>query len=152
MTMIDAAKFIVAGKATFTISPSEAFKVWLQETHGVECLPHYTYKIARSKDQPGKEPVYFVSLLTGPDNWTNYTYMGLLNTDTLDVRLTGKSRYRETSAPYLVLKAVLQRLASDKPMPDGCFRHEGKCCRCGRKLTVPSSIDSGIGPECAGKL
>jgi predicted metal-dependent hydrolase len=27
--------------------------------------------------------------------------------------------------------------------------HEGKCGRCGRLLTVPSSIESGIGPECS---
>jgi hypothetical protein len=32
------------------------------------------------------------------------------------------------------------------------FWHEGKCCRCGRKLTVPASIASGIGPECATKI
>lgn len=29
--------------------------------------------------------------------------------------------------------------------------HEGRCGRCGRKLTVPSSIETGLGPECAGK-
>jgi hypothetical protein len=28
------------------------------------------------------------------------------------------------------------------------FWHEGKCGRCNRKLTVPSSIESGFGPEC----
>lgn len=27
--------------------------------------------------------------------------------------------------------------------------HEGSCGRCGRKLTVPSSIETGLGPECA---
>ena len=30
--------------------------------------------------------------------------------------------------------------------------HEGRCARCNRKLTVPSSIESGFGPECAGKV
>lgn len=28
----------------------------------------------------------------------------------------------------------------------------GRCWRCNRKLTVPSSIESGIGPECASKI
>jgi hypothetical protein len=32
------------------------------------------------------------------------------------------------------------------------IHHEGKCCRCGRKLTVPRSIELGIGPECEGKM
>ena len=27
--------------------------------------------------------------------------------------------------------------------------HEGACCYCGRKLTVPASIELGIGPDCA---
>ena len=26
--------------------------------------------------------------------------------------------------------------------------HEGRCGRCGRKLTVPESIEAGYGPEC----
>jgi hypothetical protein len=30
--------------------------------------------------------------------------------------------------------------------------HEGRCGRCGRKLTVPESIESGFGPECASIL
>jgi hypothetical protein len=29
------------------------------------------------------------------------------------------------------------------------LQHAGKCGRCGRKLTVPQSIETGIGPECA---
>lgn len=29
------------------------------------------------------------------------------------------------------------------------FMHAGRCCRCGRVLTVPESIASGIGPECS---
>ena len=29
--------------------------------------------------------------------------------------------------------------------------HEGKCGACGRKLTVPDSIKSGIGPVCAAR-
>ena len=28
--------------------------------------------------------------------------------------------------------------------------HEGICGRCGRKLTVPESVERGLGPECAG--
>jgi hypothetical protein len=31
-------------------------------------------------------------------------------------------------------------------------RHAGKCGHCGRKLTVPESVDTGIGPDCAKKL
>jgi hypothetical protein len=38
-------------------------------------------------------------------------------------------------------------------MPDGVvIWHEGRCGRCGRRLTVPESIESGYGPECIGKI
>ena len=38
-------------------------------------------------------------------------------------------------------------------LPEGYeARHEGRCARCGRALTVPESIDSGFGPECARKV
>jgi len=41
-----------------------------------------------------------------------------------------------------------------QPLIDKGFalHHEGKCGRCGRKLTVPLSIETGIGPECASKM
>ena len=32
------------------------------------------------------------------------------------------------------------------------IRHEGRCGRCGRKLTTPASIDTGIGPVCAERM
>jgi len=35
-------------------------------------------------------------------------------------------------------------------LPDAIvFYHEGLCCRCGRRLTVPASILTGYGPDCA---
>lgn len=32
------------------------------------------------------------------------------------------------------------------------LRHEDACARCARPLTVPASIDTGFGPDCAAKL
>ena len=29
--------------------------------------------------------------------------------------------------------------------------HEGKCGKCGRPLTVPESVKTGLGPICSGK-
>jgi hypothetical protein len=45
-------------------------------------------------------------------------------------------------------KTLLESIAKGA-LPSGWeFRHEGRCGRCGRTLTVPESIDSGFGPEC----
>lgn len=97
--------------------------------------------------------IWFVSLLTGSDNESAFTYFG-----NIKLRPSGhvfevgrKSRIAE-SAPSVKAFAWFWRLLQQGELP-GCleFWHEGKCCRCGRALTVPSSIESGIGPECAQK-
>lgn len=44
-------------------------------------------------------------------------------------------------------------LVDEKPLPEGVqFWHEGRCGRCGRRLTVPGSIEIGFGPDCASEL
>ena len=136
---ITSVDFFTAGRATFTIS------------NGRE---HYTYKIVGKEDQrrPGCQ-VFFVNLLTGPCNESNYTYMGMLDPNLLNVRLTRKSRFSENSLPVQVVRWGLKMLKEGRPLPDGyAVYHEGKCCRCGRKLTTPESIVKGIGPECEKRL
>lgn len=109
----------------------------------------YTFRVVH---KPGSEkfgPVWFVCLLTGPDNAADYTYLGLLDAETGEVRLTAKSRYREDSRPVAVVRWALGHVWAGRALPDGYgLHHEGKCGRCGRALTVPSSIESGLGPEC----
>jgi len=39
---------------------------------------------------------------------------------------------------------VAGNIASDKVQ----IEHSGSCCRCGRELTHPDSIQNGVGPEC----
>lgn len=42
------------------------------------------------------------------------------------------------------------RLVGGLPIPASVeIWHEGRCCRCNRKLTVPASIELGLGPDCA---
>ena len=131
----DARTFITAGRATFTL-----------QGRGARC---YTYKVTRSEDGGA----YFVSLLTGPDNTADYTYMGLLDVDTGRVRLTAKSTYTPASTPVIALRWALPILWRGDELPTPArLLHIGRCGRCGRALTVPSSINAGIGPECATKL
>ena len=122
-------QFFTAGKAVFTVANPEG--------------KHYTYKIRKSKD--GEK--FFVSLLTGPQNTSDYTYMGVLENGS--IRLTMASTYKEDSLPVKVVRWALSLVWRDMPFPNGySLHHEGKCCRCGRPLTVPESIESGIGRKC----
>jgi hypothetical protein len=127
--------FFGAGNAIFTVSNP------VQE--------RYTYKIRK----PGNDKPCFINLLTGPDNTQDYTYLGIYNPRDHRVILTTKSRYNAQSKPVRVLQWALNLVATDKALPQGYkIQHEGRCCRCGRTLTTPKSIDEGIGPECKGKM
>lgn len=132
--------FITAGRATFTVKSGRTGQ-------------HITYRISHKKGNGQFPPAWFISVLTGPDNTRDYTFLGLLSTSSGGVRLTGKSGFSEDSQPVRVLRWALRRVWDDLPFPTGYeIHHEGRCGKCGRLLTVPESIESGLGPECARKV
>lgn len=85
-----------------------------------------------------------VSLLTGVMNDADYTGFATVRSGKINVW----RKYRESE--------VLRWLAACAADPDK-FRDQaevlvaGTCRRCGRPLTTPGSIKSGIGPICAEK-
>lgn len=130
MNEIKNIKFFEGGKAIFTVSNPKG--------------EYYTFKIRH----PEKKP-FFVSLLKGPDNNSDYVYLGIYNPINFEIYLTEKSKFNDDSVPVKVVRWAIKQIASNKQIPNGySIQHENKCCRCGRKLTTPSSIDNGIGPEC----
>lgn len=123
-------EFLFAGKATFTI----------QNQTGT----HYTYRIMRSKDGN----VFFANQMTGTDNESHYSYMGLASPDGRLIP-TQKSKVSSESTGFKVLSWFLRLVAHGMNLPNGYLaRHSGNCGRCNRKLTNPISLDIGIGPEC----
>jgi uncharacterized protein DUF6011 len=144
-------EFVAAGKAIFTVELPESFQQTVPEAK-----PHYTYKVTKKDASLQYPEAYFVLLLSGPDNTSDYAYVGMLDKFSGSIRLTGKSRLSDNSMPVRIVRRVLERLWKDEGSIIEQFgwklHHEGRCCRCGRKLTVPSSVESGIGPECAGKM
>ena len=91
-----------------------------------------------------------VSLLTGPDNTRDFTMVGWLEEG--GIRMT--QRYRD-SRPTRAIAALLFDLALHGDNSPYAAQYEilkeGRCLRCNRKLTTPESIESGIGPVCAGR-
>jgi hypothetical protein len=138
ITDADAAfKFITAGNAYFTV-------------RSVKTGTRYTFRVSlpRNEDRKKMYPAsWFVALLTGPDNTGDYTYLGLVKDGAF--KLTRASKMREDSVPVRAFRYVYEHLARKQFPADLELWHEGRCGRCGRKLTVPESIDRGIGPECA---
>lgn len=126
-------EFFLGGRALFTVS------------NGSE---HRTFKITSKELEDGRT-LYFAALLTGPDNESSYTYMGMFNPKQAKVFPTRKSTFSADSQPMKIINWSLQMIRGEKELPAGySIRHEGKCCRCGRTLTDPVSIELGIGPTC----
>lgn len=132
-------EFVLAGRSVFTVSNPSGER--------------YTFRVNKSKESGNRAACWFVSLLTGPDNTSDFTYLGLLRHDTGAVLLTRASRYKADSKPVRVAEWVLANIWLGLDLPEGyAVHHEGRCGKCGRVLTVPESIESGIGPECAKQL
>lgn len=120
----------------------------------------FTYRFRRPDPTPEKpkRPIW-VSVLTGSDNNNNYSYAcSLFPPDLHSVRYTSRSRIKSDAPSMIALAWFLHCLYSDdRRLHALLFElaevwHEGRCGRCGRKLTVPESIESGFGPDCAGRM
>jgi hypothetical protein len=125
----DVKTFMFAGNSIFTIINTKTGN-------------RFTFKIRKSKDNN----VFFVSLLTGSDNNTNYSYIGFISDNTF--KSSKKSRVSEDAISFKAFSWVFTNISNLPSFVE--IWHEGKCGRCGRKLTTPESIKRGLGPECAG--
>lgn len=142
--------FVLAGDAIFTVTLPADFAA----RHKIP--GHYTFRVKHKPADSQWTEAWFVELLAGPDNTDDFDYVGKLDPQTGSVRLTRKSRYSPDAMVVRVLRRVLSRLwAADLgPVREAGFAvaHAGRCGRCGRTLTEPESIATGIGPVCRDKL
>jgi len=137
----DALTFFTGGHAVFTLK-------------SLKTEQHFTYRI----DQPKDGIILFAKVLSNGDNtnWDNQTYLGHSNFASIagcDVLQFVPGRKGQRGAALDALNWAFRRLTMTGNIPEDLeIRHEGRCCRCGRALTHPDSIDTGIGPECAKKM
>ena len=137
--------FVLAGNSIFTVENTA--------TGG-----RFTFKVklaGKPDDKASGGKVWFVGLLTGPDNTSNYQYMGAIfahDNGPTTYRITSKSRIGSNSPSQKAFSWLFNRIVTGSALPEGVnVYHMGRCGRCGRALTVPESIRTGLGPICAGK-
>lgn len=123
--------FVLAGNALFTLK-------------SLRTGEHFTFKVTAVGD-PAKTLTWKVQVLSGPDNTRNYRFIGTI----YSTKFVPQYELKRGSAAHgfkwcwLNLDRCGERFE---------FNHAGRCGRCGRLLTHPDSIQSGIGPECADKM
>jgi hypothetical protein len=138
-------EFVLAGKAIFTVHNNKG--------------NHYTYQVKKArKDHPIFGPTWYVYLLTGPDNTRNYTYIGVLDPQNGQWKPTQASKLSNSATSISVLNWAMSLVWNDQPFPDGYGCHgEGRCGRCGRRLTDEPGVNPeaeryGFGPVCYQKI
>lgn len=127
--MIEIGTFVSAGNANFTITSKKTGT-------------HYTYHITKKGNR------WFVRIQT---TYGESVYAGYL-TNYLGKWVFYKGQNGNCSADDTRVLALMWTLyhCDDIDFTDKIkFQHLGKCCKCGRPLTNPESIDLGIGPECS---
>jgi hypothetical protein len=138
LTPLAARRFLLSGNAYITVV-------------NLALETRQTFRVRRYKKA---DDVFFVDALAGPDNNADYTALGTIK----GYRFTPKSSMtsdHRVQAFTRVYHACGYPDPYGTPLqfpPDWAVYHEGRCGRCARRLTVPSSIEAGIGPECAEQM
>jgi hypothetical protein len=127
--------FVLGGKAFFTLVSTKTGK-------------RFTFKVSRKLVEDDRV-LYFVGLLTGPTNTSDYTFFGTIF-DGVEFRMSGKSRIRGDAPSALAFKFLWKLIQEGHEFPKAFeFWTIGQCGQCGLPLTVPASIKIGFGPHCA---
>lgn len=125
--------FLFGGKSTFTV-------VSKKTQHRI------TFRVKELKDKN----IYFVSYLFGSDNTQSFKFIGTIfdkNGKYNASRKNGSDPNSNINKSFeWVYNTIVNQNVSNFDKIE--FWHEGKCGKCGRKLTVPSSIETGFGPYC----
>lgn len=124
-----AKQFILAGNATLTIV-------------SLKSGARFTFRVRKGKKR--ETDPHFVSVLDGGE----YNYLGCIFPSG-DFKVTKKSRYNSGQPCARAFIFLMEALAKGEFHPQLEVWHEGKCGKCGRQLTVPESIATGLGPECS---
>jgi len=139
----NALKFMRAGKAIMTIESKKTQK-------------YFTFRFKTPKNIDENTPIekipIWVSVLTGNDNTSSYTFMGTIFGD--KYYHSNKSSISKDALSIVAFKYWFNALVTknENRLKQIELYHEGRCMRCGRKLTTPESIELGVGPICGADL
>ncbi len=127
--------FVLAGNARFTVVSKVTGK-------------RFTFRVQTSKAPSAAPGVFFVSVLTGSCNESDYTFLGTIFGGKRFVH--GRRSKIGQGAPSAKAFAWFWAALSVRAVvPATCeVWHEGRCGKCGRALTDPESIAMGLGPKC----
>jgi len=129
--------FIFAGRAIFTLE---------NKTTG----NYITFRVKNMKKDNKPIPhMYVVECKVLGDGDYGHTLLGFLNLETKG--FSSRVKNMGLTKDFVGFKTwvwLLQNLEVLERFDSLAIYHEDKSCKCGKPLTVPESITTGIGPEC----
>jgi len=121
--------YLLAGKSIVTLTDLNSNR-------------YCTYKINKMDYK-----VWAVMLYVGADE---FKYIGVIRDGMFNH--TYKSRVNEESFSFGLFDSLVIGLKNNWEVPANIeVEHSGFCGRCGKRLTTPESLLTGLGPVCAGK-
>jgi hypothetical protein len=154
-------KFVFGGAATFTaVSETSGMRLTFKIKFPKKEIENEKGKMVKVFDRSG---IMFVSVLTGSDNTSSYSYLGYIKKTkvrneqgeltTIPMFVYGGSKARVgADAPSVkVIDKLINIIARNGYPENATLYHEGKCGICGKPLTVPKSILTGLGSVCDAK-
>ena len=131
-TPLDAVRFITGGRALFT-------------ARSMKTSNRFTFRVSLSK----KFGDALLVTLVNSANWRN-CYLGQIITENGKLKFirTRNSQLTFDAIEVRAIRWIIDHLNGQQLPPKLEIWHEGRCGICGRVLTVPESIERGIGPEC----
>jgi hypothetical protein len=125
----DVLQYIKAGNATITILNTKSGN-------------RFTFNIKKVENKE----IFYVKVLTSPDI---YSFIGTFFNDN-SFKYSLKSHISKDAQSVLTFEWLVRNINNLPSIIE--IYHEGKCGKCGRKLTVPESITSGYGPDCIRRI
>ena len=138
-SLMDIRKFLVAGHAKFTLVSKKTGN-------------RKTFEVLRAPPRPPDQVSngFFVRLLCGPDNGSDFRYLGFMAEKGVNLYFYPNKRGWGGEAAEAFRWLIATRGDAGAFFAQAEFWHAGFCARCGRELTDPESIARGLGPICAG--
>jgi hypothetical protein len=134
--------FVLGSKAVFTIQNERTGN-------------RFTFKVDKAYNEaivnPKVKNLFFVSVLSGPANMADYSYMGKISQyqgERYFFTQTKGSKVSQDSQSFKVFSWFLNAVLSNKLPGYIKVYHQGFCARCGRPLTTPESLSRGFGDYC----
>lgn len=155
---------ILAGRSILTVKSNKTGERYTFRFSRPDLDDHNAWVMGNYQERKSKGRPIWVAVYGGPagdftnegNERRNWSLLGTIWPAPLDqgpeftYRHSRKSKIGEETFDVRAVKWIAKHLAHqvDVLLEKADWWHEGVCGRCGRRLTVPESIDTGFGPEC----